>query len=83
MTKGDRQWTRDNQSELLQRYNRWLRTIGLMLVIGLAVVVIVGMFEWQQPERTGGTESRPFYDSRTQPAPNFTRWLSHSIGKMD
>lgn len=83
MTKGERQWTRDNLSELLRRHNRWLRVIGLMLVIGFTVVVIVGMFERGQWERTGGTGSRTFFDSRTQPAPNFTRWLSHSIGKMD
>jgi hypothetical protein len=58
MTKGNYQWTLDHQSELPQRHSRWPLAIGLILVIGLAVVVIVGTFEFGPPERTSGTGSR-------------------------
>ncbi len=58
MTKGNSQWTLDNQSELPPRRGRWPLAIGLILVIGFAVVVIVAMFEWGQQKRAGGTGSR-------------------------
>ena len=78
MTKGNHQWALDNQSELPRRHNRWPLATGLILVIGLVVVLIVGMFESGPPEltkRMGGTGARrlPFLNqSRTASLPHNT-----------
>lgn len=59
MTQGEHRWTLDNQSELPRNHRWWPRTAGLVLVIGLAVVVLAGLFEFgREPERERGSGAR-------------------------
>ncbi|MCH2209835.1 MAG: hypothetical protein MK110_00925 [Fuerstiella sp.] len=58
MTDGNHQRTQDNQFELPQRHGRWSPIIGLILVTGLAVLVIVGLFDTGPPERTSSMPKR-------------------------
>ncbi len=58
MTQGNDRWTLDQQSEIPPHHRRWKLVIGSILVIGFAVVLIVGMFAWGPSEHTGGNGSR-------------------------
>jgi len=77
MTKGNYQWTLDTESELPPPRSRWPLAIGLILVIGIAVVVgvIVGTFESGRLERTNGARPRRLEfnnQSQTANTPNKT-----------
>lgn len=58
MTEGDYNWTLEQESELPPRRRRWLMLIGLTLLIGGAVVLIIGIFLAGLPDSTGDVDGR-------------------------
>lgn len=81
MTKGNHSSTPNEPSEQPRRGVRWLRVTGLILVIGLVVVLIAGIYEWVQPQSATGNGARrvSFYnqsqfDGSPHRAPHINVW---------